>query len=156
MTERAKKRVLGIALGERGLLVAEVTCAGRESRVAQAEFAYPVGMSLDKAEALGKALGEFLRQRNIAARSAVIGVPAKWLITKSHSLPPADAETAQSMLRLHGETATPPELGEVVFDYAGRCSESSQSSVLLVGLAKRRLQEVTTLASAAGLKLRSI
>jgi len=35
-----------------------------------------------------------LRQRGIGARRAVIGVPAKWLICKSHMLPPADAETA--------------------------------------------------------------
>src|SRR4051812_36356801 len=53
----SKRRVLGVSLGERALVVAEVTWngggAGGPKVVKAAEYRYPAGMTLDDGAALG-------------------------------------------------------------------------------------------------------
>jgi hypothetical protein len=153
--DRARK-VLGISVGERGLLVAQV-CAGGSSPGPQvsriAEFSYPSGISLDNGEALGAALREFLRDGGFAAGRAVLGVPAKWLMLRTHRIPPADESTAADLLRLQVESHGTPELGEMVYDFAADCSADEPSDVLVMGLSRRRLDALLAMASAARLKV---
>lgn len=151
--ERSRKKVLGILLGDRAAVVAEVAGAGKAAQVLRiAEFIYPKGMALDQAEALGSALREFLNAGGFSSRRAVFGTPAKWLVLKPHTLPPADEATAQSLLALHAETHSPPELGAIAFDYAGRADAHVASSVLLMGLPRKCLDRVLALAQSARLK----
>jgi hypothetical protein len=148
---RAKK-VLGISVGERGALVADVSWTGQAAQVGKvAQFSNPAGVTGEQPEALGAALGAFLRENGIHTKQAVIGVPAKWLLSKAQSLPPADEETAASMLSLRAEAEAAPELGEMAFDYAGHSSAVAATSVLLLGLPRRAIDRVRGVAAAAGL-----
>jgi hypothetical protein len=156
-TDRFKKRLLGVCVGERGALVAEVACAGEVRRVVRVgEFAYPAGTSLEQPEALGAALGEFLAKAGFSTRRAVLGVPARWLLLKSYALPPAEAQAAVSMLWLRAEAESAPELGEMVLDYAGQTSVLDPTTVLLMGLPRRWLDRLRALAGAAGLNVVAI
>ena len=102
-TDRFRKRQLGIALGERSLSVAEaVSTGGGAMRVERcAEFAYPSGLTLERGEELGNALAQFLRSKGFSTRRAILGIPAKWLMIKSHTLPPADAALSRSLDARH-------------------------------------------------------
>ena len=153
----SKRRMLGVSLGERALAVAEVAWNGGGPRIVKAaEYRYPAGVTLADGTALGGALKHFLRDAGFAARQAVVGLPARWLISRAHVVPPADAETVSSMLRLRGEAESAAELGEMVFDYAGQASESVSTNVLLVGLPRRRLESIEALAKAAGWNLAAV
>jgi hypothetical protein len=153
----SKRKVLGVSLGDRCAAVAEVAWNGVGPRVARAcEFKYPAGMTLDEAAAVGAGLGVFLRERGFTARQAVVGVPAKFLICRGQTIPPADAETAAAMLRLRGEAESAAELGEMVFDFAGEPSETAASNVLLVGMPRKRLDVVRAVLTAAGLSVSAV
>jgi hypothetical protein len=155
--ERAKRSVLGVALGERVALIAEARVSGGTKVVTRAgEFRYPAGMTLENGEALGAALAAHLRERGFSARAAVLGVPAKWLVSKVHVVPPADAETAATVMRMHAEAEGAPELGEIVFDFSGDVSATAASSALLAGLPRRWMDRVTAVAVGAGLKVLGI
>jgi hypothetical protein len=155
--DRFKRKLLGLSIGERGLLVAEVACAGPERRVARlAEFAYPAGMSLEQPEALGAALGTFLRERGFSTHRAVLGVPARWLLLKSHALPPSEPQVAAAMLWLRAEAESAPELGEMVLDFAGQSSVLNPTTALLMGLPKRWLDRLLALATGAGLNVLAV
>jgi hypothetical protein len=152
-SDSARKKVLGISVGERALLVAEVAADGAEAQVLRvASFAFPKGVGFDQPENLGSAFKEFLHGNAFKCRRAVFGVPAKWLILKPQNLPPVDAEAARSMLAMQAETQCPPELGAMVFDYAGQSSPTHASSLLLMGLAQKYIDRLSTIAHSAGLK----
>ena len=149
---------MGIALGERSLSVAEAVSTGAGNggggamRVERcAEFAFPTGLTLERGEELGAAFADFLKTKGFSTRRAILGIPAKWLMLKSHTLPPADAETAATMLALHAESESAPELGEVFFDSLGDSDPSKPSNVLLLGLPRRWIERVTALAKGARL-----
>jgi hypothetical protein len=157
-TDRLRKKVLGIALGERGLHVAEVACAPTAgARVARAaEFVYPAGLSLEQPEALGVALAAFLNERGFETRRAVVGLPARWLLLKQHALPPADPDAAAAMLWLRAESETVPELGELVFDFSGQPRPDRPASVLLMGLPRRWLDRLAVMAKSAGFQTAAV
>jgi hypothetical protein len=153
-TDRFKKKLLGIALGERSALVAEVCCAGESRRVVRGgEFTYPAAVTPEHPEALGVALKEFLTKNAFSTRRAVLGVPAKTLLLKSHALPPAEPQQAAAMLWLRAEADSAPELGEMVLDYAGQTSVLGPSTVLLMGLPRRWMDRLQVMSEAAGLSV---
>lgn len=151
------KRLLGISIGERGLLVAEVVCepdAPTPTRVA--ELVYPAGITLENPAALGKTLASFLASHNYSARRVIFGVPARWLIVRPHSIPPADSSTAAEMLWLHASQHISSDLGEMVFDFIGESSTAAPTTLLLVGLQKQWMNRLLVLCEAARLKPMSI
>jgi hypothetical protein len=157
MSYRFNKRVLGIALGERSLQVAQ----GEGARAAgipglQAEFDYPSGVTLENAGALGAALAAFLREKGFTAQRVVFGVPARWLMLRNHTLPPVDGHNAQAILNLHAQAAAAPELGEMVFDYAGKYSDLQPADLTLVGMPALWRQRLLNFADAAGLNVVAI
>lgn len=157
MSYRFNKRVLGIALGERSLKIAQSAVArGAKVTSLQAEFDYPGGLTLENAGALGASLAIFLREKGFAARAVVLGVPARWLILRTHTLPPADQHNARAILNLHAQAAAAPELGEMVFDYAGKYSDLQPADLTLVGMPALWRQRLLDFAAAAGLSLVAI
>src|SRR4051812_48735165 len=112
-------KVLGLALGERSMQIAEVSAAADkpEARLL-AEFEYPAGTTLQEPAAMGAALAEFLREKRFTAKHTVIGLPARLLLVKTKEVPPADANTVSDLLRLQAEGEFSSELRDLVFDYA--------------------------------------
>jgi hypothetical protein len=152
-----QKKWLGISVGERALFVAEVSCAADGECLGRAsEFLYPNELSLEHPCELGNSLRLFLQERGYSARNAVLGVPAKWLIFRPHTVPPADPQTVAQMLWLHTTARTTPELGSLVFDFAGQASATQASVVFLVGLQRHRIDRLQALGQAAGLRVISI
>src|SRR5579862_4326436 len=94
-------KVLGIAVGERSMLVAEVHAAsGGPQVVKTGEFTYPEGVGLKDGAALGAALGQFLKEQGFAARLANFGLPAKWVVSKHKDVPAVDDSLLADTLRL--------------------------------------------------------
>jgi hypothetical protein len=146
--------MLGVAVGERGMLVAEVSNAAGERRYQVnrvGQFQYGEGQSLANPQALGQAFAQYLRMQGFTARRAVFGLPAKWVLSKPKEVLAADAATIASMLRLQAETEFSPELKDLVYDYAGQTSASEASTVLLAATPRKHVDELTAIAEAAKL-----
>ena len=148
-------KILGIALGPAGALVATVVASDKNRVDVLAEFTFPDGVGIEQPEQLGKALAAFLKGAHISERDAAIGLPAKWLLTRRKDLPPANAATAADSLRLQVETEFPGDHNLVV-DFAGQASTAGPSNVLLVATSKTYIENALAMAKAAGLRVRSI
>ncbi len=151
-----KRRSVGLALGERGIVAAEVTGArGRREVVRVAELAFPEGLSWDDPQAVGAHLGQFLRERHVRGR-VVVGLPARWLVTAAHEVPPVGGASLAGMLRLAAEREFSLGSDEMACDYASAPPEGEAGTALLVGTTREQLGAVEAAARGAGLKLRAV
>jgi len=142
-------KLLGIAVGDKAMLVAEVSCTGNRCEVAAAgQFNFGPGQSLQQPELLGQNFADFLKERGFSSRKAVFGLPAKWILSKSKEVPAADERTISDMLRLQVEGDATPELKDLVFDYTGH-SAHHEGAVLLVGTPRKHLDQIAAFAQAA-------
>ena len=146
------KKVLGIAIGEKSLQVAELHRGLPSSVTAVAEMLFPVGASIDTPAELGAALGGFLKEKGFTASHAVIGLPARWLLIRQKEVPAADTETRIEMLRLAAEVEfSTGEFSDVVYDYADNRDPASAHPVMLVATPQKYITAVNAMCSAAKL-----
>ena len=154
-------RMLGIAVGERAMLIAEVHAgasgSGAPRVVRTAEFRFPEGAALKDAEPLGEALGRFIKEQGFGARQAVFGIPARWVLSKQKEVPTADARLLADTLRLQAQTEFSPELSDLVYDYSGSAENGALgNSVLLLAVPRKYLDQLSQLADRGGLKVRAV
>lgn len=158
MKPSRQKKVLGLALGERSLLAAEVVAGDRPQVKRLAEMIYPEGISLNHPAELAKALSHFLKDNQFSSRSAVIGIPLKWLVIKPKEVPPADDATVAQLLRLEAEAEFSTELKDLVYDFTGEAAASGNASrhVLLAATPKKYIDLIDALCDGARLKALAI
>ncbi len=149
-------KVIGLAIGERSLSAAEVVAGERPQATHLAEFIYPQGLSLQDPAGLGKALGEFLRQQQFTARTAVVGLPARWLVVKPKEVPSVDPGTLAEMLRLQAEGEFSSELKDLVYDYVGGADSGETQSILLIATQKKYVEAAGALCESAHLSLAAV
>ena len=150
-------KILGLAIGQKSILVAEVVAKGDRHAVSHcAEFVFPEGLSLSVPDKLGQAFRQFLRDKHILTRDVVIGLPAKRLVTRRKEVPPATPAVAASTLRLQAEGDFSSELDNLVMDFAGQPNLEETTTVLLIATNKVVVDECEAMASAAGLRVRAI
>ncbi|HYE19587.1 MAG TPA: PilN domain-containing protein [Tepidisphaeraceae bacterium] len=154
---------LGLAVGERSIVCAEVGAGAGDRRDVRhaAAFPLPEGALTGPGAAArlaptGQALAEFLKRHGFGANRAVVGVPARWLLAVERDLPPAAPDAASAMLRLQAERLAVSETGEMVFDYAGRPDANAARKVLLVGIPRQRVTAIEKLLDAAGIDVAAV
>jgi hypothetical protein len=147
------KKVLGISIGEKSLLAAEVV-AGERPEVRQvAELVYPAGITTDQPEELGKLLLEMLKQNQFSAQTAVVGLPARWLLVSPKDVPASDSATRANVLRLQAESEFSTELKDLVYDYTDNEGAGNASSFLIVATPKKYIDMAAKLCETARLNL---
>ena len=146
-------KVIGLSVGEKSLMAAEVNLGEKPEVKLLAEFVYPDGVSTQQPDALGAALGDFLRDNKFTAKAAVVGLPARWLVVKAKDVPPADPATLANLLRLQAEGEFSAELKDLVYDYAADVSAGHPKSVLLIATAKKYIDSASAMCDAAKLNL---
>lgn len=152
MKRTRRKKVLGLALGERSLLAAEVIVAGEQPAVtAVGELVYPEGASVTAPEALARLLADFLKDKGFTARQAVIGLPAKWLVVRPKEVPPADAPTVTEMLRLAAESEFPTDIKDLVYDFTGCVNDQQAKTVMMVATPRKYVDAAEALCEGARL-----
>lgn len=151
------RTILGLAVDELGVVVAEVSVrAGRPQvrRVGQCVFEERFGA--DNGKELGQTLRQFLRANHFSQKSAVVGIPTKWIVAKEITAPPASADAVAGMLGIQAERTFSLNSGDLIFDYCGRTSTSQRSQVLLLAARRQMIDQVKELTAAAGLHVQSI
>jgi hypothetical protein len=151
------RKSLGLAFGARSILAAEVLATGKGYRaVKSAELTLDGEAAYADPAALGRKLGAWLKDKGFTAREVVAGLPAQWLLIKERQVPPASPEALASILRIQAERDFSLDPAALVIDYiAGDKTENGQA-VALAAVLKDRVEQISTVAQAAGLKLMSV
>lgn len=150
-------KMLGVAVGDKSMLVAEVTAAGGAYQVTHVgQFVYGAGKSFAEPVGLGQAFAQFLKANGFTTRRAVFGLPAKWVLTKAKEVPAADQQTVAASLRLQAEGEFSPELKDLVYDYAGQSSPREASTLLLLATPRRNVDQIRELADAAKVDVQAV
>jgi hypothetical protein len=164
---KARRKVLGLAVGEKSILIAEVSAGPGGFAVTTSdqpdmpkpfeathltEFVFPKGVTLQQGEQLGTALQQFLKDAGISVRHVVVGIPAKWVVVKTKSVPPAEPPVIAESLRLQAEGDFSAALSDLVYDYAGQTSNAESRQVLLMATPKRYIDQVLVVTKAARLE----
>ena len=152
--QRRPNKILGVALTEHAILVAEIGgAAGQRDLRRCAEFRFPQGTSPANLASLGRPFAAFLRQNGFTARQMVVGLPANWLLVKSREVPPATPAMAANILRLQAESDFSSDLGDLVYDYAGQSDRQNSRTVLVLAAPRSRLDQIAEWAQAARLSI---
>jgi hypothetical protein len=151
------RKVLGVAFEDRYAVVSEVCLARGGRRVERVgEFQFPEDAGWQDPQRLGKALGQFLRQGRFRANRAVIGLPAKWLVAREVTVPPAAPAATADIVRLEAEREFAPDPGALGLDYADALDAREARPVFLIGALRERLNQVQAVAEAARIKLLAV
>ena len=157
MQRSGQSKVLGIAVGDRSLLIAEVSSEGGATQVLRTgEFQFPAGVTLQQAEPLGQGLLQFLKQHGFVSRTAIFGVPAKWVLTKRKEVPAAAEQLVSETLRLQAEGEFSSEFNDLVYDYSGQASTAEARPVLLLAIPRRYIDQINGLAESSRLRVRAV
>jgi hypothetical protein len=144
--------VLGLAVEDDAVLAAEVVSSGQGTTLRRAaELACPAG---DDPVAAGKDLRRVLSQHGFAARTAAIGVPARWILTREAVFPAADADAVAGMARIEAERAFAAGLDPWIVDYREGPVADQRVPVLICAVDRRKAEFAHLMARAAGLKPR--
>jgi hypothetical protein len=164
------RHILGLALDDTGVVVTELSIhAGRPQVRRTGEFPWPQELTAENAEALGQGLRHFLREQGFTARRAVVGLAAKWVLTKEIDTPAVNPEVLAGMLSIQAERAFSLNADELVFDYCGgtpvavdrnrdggRSGMVEKNPILLLAARRQIVEQIKTLLEAAGLHVQAI
>lgn len=155
--KRTPQRILGIAMADHALLLAQVHLGGAQPRVIrQSCFDLAAPHALDDVQACGLALAAHLKEHGYTAREAVVGLPARHVMTRHRSVPAAaDADALGNMLRLGIERDFPGRSREWTFDYHLGTAHDGVSDCLLVATRAALLEKLSQVLTAARVRLRA-
>lgn len=147
---------LGLAFNDRSIVCGEVAIHAEQRVVRRMAVFSPAEPLFEKPDSTGQALATFLRQHRFRTSRAVVGVPARWLISGERDLPPADREQAVAVLRLHAERLSLSEQGEIVFDFSDSLDTLRGGKVLLIGIQRLQLDRLEAVLEAAGVSIAAV
>jgi hypothetical protein len=151
------RHILGLAIDDAGVVVTELYIqAGRAEIRRTGELHWEQELTADSAKPLGHRLRHFLREQGFSSRRAVVGLAAKWVLTKEVEAPPASPDALAGMLSIQAERAFSLNADELIFDYCGKTSTSEKSQVLLLAARRERVGQIRELTEAAGLQVQSL
>lgn len=156
MLSKRPRKLVSMIIEHQAIALAEVI-VGRSPRVIRHDrFELPAGLSCDTPEVLGKAVADFLRKNRYASKHVIIGLPSRWTLLKSKTLPPSNAAAATAMLRLAIEREYHDSARDWTFDYLTQSSDSQGVNVLLAAAPRNRLNQLHKMAQVAGLAIVAI
>ena len=152
-----RRRILGLAMEDGAVVAAEIQVSGQKAELLRtAEFAVPDGMSASEPQPMGRALRDFLREHNFSTKTAVIGVPARWLLAAEKVFPPASPEALAGMARLEAERTFVTDVEDLLVDYADGVDSEKGPRLLLIAIERQKVDQLRAMAESAGLKPKAI
>ncbi len=151
------RHILGLAIDDTGVVATELSIQSGRTQVRRTgELAWEQELTADSAKPLGQRLRHFLREQGFTAKRAVVGLAAKWVLTKEIDAPAANAEVLAGMLSIQAERAFSMNADELIFDYCGRASSTDKNPILLLAARRQIVRWIQDLTEAAGLQVQSI
>lgn len=146
-----------MTVGRDRLVLADVR-PGRGGAVVRhrVELAFEVGRGLDQPDKLGAALAELMKREGIKPGRVALGLSTRWVLASPRTLPPVADAALVGAVRLQIERDYAGGRDELVFDYTEPTplpvpGANGSRQLVLVGTQRKRLQQATAAATAAGL-----
>ena len=98
----------------------------------------------------------FLRKERLTSKHAIVGIPARWLVAKTVTLPPTNPDHVRGILEIQAEQCFSLGLQELVYNYSGIPKSDQSSQILLVAMQRSRIDQLKTILKAAHLNALSI
>jgi len=150
-----QRKLLGILAGDRILTVAEVR-ADRGGGVARRAVEVPLPDGLADPQSCGRVLREHLRHHGITARTAVIGIPLSWTLSRMKEVPETDPVSLAGMLHLEAEEEFGIAIEDLVLDFLEVDRTDHALRLFLVAAPSSKIEALRATARAAGLRLVAI
>ena len=151
------RTVLGLAIDEFGIIVAEVGARVGRSEVRRVgHWDFEETLNTDNAQELGRKFKQFLRDNHFTAKRAIIGIPTKWMVAKEIVAPPAGADALTGLLAIQAERAFSLNASELIFDYCGTPSTSEHSKIMLLAARRQMVDQIKDLVATAGLQVQAV
>ena len=154
MLGRKRKSMLAVVIGEKAITFQQRHSTPKEVAASQAaSLVLPPAFTWDKPGDLAQKIKALLRENDIAERTAIVGLPSRWVLVKPMQLPPTDARSAAGIMRLTIEREYQADAKDWVFDYAGKTSTKDKGAVLLAATPRTRLAQMLKVMAEAGLNV---
>jgi hypothetical protein len=151
------RHILGLAIDDAGIVATELSVQSGRAQVRRTgELLWDQELTAETATPLGQRLRHFLREQGFSSKRAIVGLAARWVVTKEVEAPPASPEALAGMLSIQAERTFSMDADELIFDYCGRTSTTEKSPVLLLAVRRQIVDRIKKLAEAAGLQVQSI
>jgi hypothetical protein len=151
------RRLIGLALEEGAILVADMRWEKDRFIVSKAKcFVFPEDISLMDPEKLGMSLGTFLQENGFAAKKAIVGIPAKWLMIREKVIPVSTKETVIGILKIYAEREFTLSPEELALDYTGAINYDKPSRLYLLAMMKSNLDRAILAVRWAGRDVLSV
>jgi hypothetical protein len=151
------RHILGLAIDDAGVVATEISIQSGHAEVRRTgELLWEQELTADSAKPLGLRLRRFLRDQGFSAKRAVVGLAAKWVLTKEVDAPPASPDALAGMLSIQAERAFSMNADDLIFDYCGKTSTTEKNQVLLLAAQRQIVGQIKELAEAAGLQVQSM
>ena len=153
--KNVRKR-LGLAVTETQISAVEVAQAGaKKALLRSAELVFTEELNLDSPERLGKELKGVLRRNGLSASRCVIGLAAKWIVSRDKPLPAMDADSLRGAMSIATEREFASGAGDLSFDYCAWPAGTGLSA-LLAAAPRKVVEGVLAAAKAAGLSVKAV
>jgi len=150
-------RFIGLAIEDNAILAADIRRDKERLLVSRAkQFVFPEAGSFKDPEGLGKALGRFLQENRFAAKKAIIGIPAKWLMVREKVIPASTTANIAGILRIHAEREFSLNPQELAMDYAGPAATDKSNRLFLMAMLRVNLDNAILAVRWAGLDVISV
>ena len=148
-----RQRILGLAMEEHAILAAEVRLLGSKTSLTRtAEVPFSGALQTDDPQQVGQILRDSLRHNGFSATEAVIGIPARWLLSARRAFPPANPSALASMVRIEAERSFATDLDDLVIDYEHALATQEDRDLLVIAISRRTAESLRAMAQAAGLR----
>ena len=89
MLGRKRKSMLAVVIGEKAITFQQRHSTPKEVAASQAaSLVLPPAFTWDKPGDLAQKIKALLRENDIAERTAIVGLPSRWVLVKPMQLPP--------------------------------------------------------------------
>ncbi len=151
------KKVLGFAVEDNQILLAELHQSASRYRVERAEtFTLPSEAEFTKPDLWAADLQQFLRTHQFSAKEVVIGLPAKWLLVQANEIPTVPNDALAGVVQLMAEKEFSLEMNDLVLDYTADKNSAAHTRLLVMATLRRRMEQILTAVRDAGLKVLSV
>lgn len=147
---KQRQNLLGIVIYEQALAVCQVERSGNEYSVQRSGvYPLPEGITPENLSAASAGFKEFLREKGLKSKNAVVGISAKHILSTCLHIPPIqDAQVRYETLKLNLEKKLEVENTDIVFDYNDQANDNPEGVLVMITLRKlvSQIKELLTAA----------
>ena len=147
---KKKRKILGMVIYPKAIAVSQLECSGDSMRICGcAQYPLPEGITFENLATTGNDFKTFLRANHFNAPKAVVGIPAKQIMTTVVKISDInDNDLRYGAIQLSLERQLNIDISELAFDYYGDPT-AQDNRVLVTAILKKTMTQIQQLLNSA-------